>query len=193
MNDADVATNGAEVPSSDATGLPHADPRELPATLHADLIARCPEAGAWPRWRRVLRFFTDPSLQAVATMRLVLAGPARFVWLWRTWNIARYRCEFFRIEVGPGLHLPHPVNILIGPGTRIGSGVTIHNNVNIGFARAPKPGERMACPTIGDEVVIGAGAAVVGPITVGDGAHLRPGALVTRDVPPGTVVEPKRG
>jgi serine acetyltransferase len=166
-----------------------ASPRALPATLRADLLARYPEAAGWSFPRKVLKFLSDPSLQAVLTMRLVLITPGRFLWMWRTWDIARFRCEFFRIEIGPGAHLPHPANILIGPGTRLGRGVTIHNNVNIGFARAPEPGKRMPCPTIEDEVEIGTGSWIVGAITVGEGARLAPGAFVTRDVPPGAVVE----
>jgi serine acetyltransferase len=163
--------------------------RTLGADLHADLLARHPEAESWGRLRKVLRFLTEPPLQAALTVRLVLLTPGRGLFLWRTWNIARWRMEIFRIEVGPGLHLPRPHGILIGPGTRIGSDVTIDERVNIGFARAPEPGQRLPCPTIGDRVVLGAGSMIVGPITVGSGARVEPGALVTRDVPPGAVVE----
>jgi serine acetyltransferase len=46
----------------------------------------------------------------------------------------------------------------------------------------------MPCPTIEDRVEIGTGAWIVGPVTVGEGARLAPGAFVTRDVAPGTVV-----
>jgi serine acetyltransferase len=172
---------------------------ELPAleaplreVLRADLLARYPDAGSWSVFRRLWRFVTDPSLQAVLTVRIVHRGPARFIWLWRTWNIAKYRIEIFRFEVGPGLHMPHPFNILIGPGTRIGSDATIHHNVNIGFAAAPPPGERLPCPVIGDRVVIGTGTYILGPITVGDDAVIEPGAYVTRDVAPGTVVKRRR-
>jgi serine acetyltransferase len=161
----------------------------LRGALRADLLARYPEAGGWSKARVVRLFVTDPSLQAVLTLRLILLTPGRWLWVWRTWNIARFRMEIFRIEVGPGLHLPHPCNISIGAYTKVGSEVTIHNNVNIGFARAPKPGQRLPSPTIGDRVVIGSGAWVVGPITVGSGARLEPGAFVSHDVEPGAVVK----
>jgi serine acetyltransferase len=157
--------------------------------LREDLLARYPEAGGWSIARKLWRFATDPSLQAVLTVRLVLLTPGRFLWVWRTWNIARFRMEIFRIEVGPGLHLPHPFSILIGPGTKIGRGATIHHNANIGFDRAPKPGQRLPCPTILDGVEVGTGSIIVGDITIGDGAKLRPGAYVSRDVPAGATVE----
>jgi serine O-acetyltransferase len=161
----------------------------LRALLRADLLARYPGARSWSPWRIALRFLSDPSLQAVLTVRLVHRSPGRLLFLWRTWNIARYRMEIFRFEAGPGLQLPDPLDILVGPGTKLGSDVTIHRNVNIGFDRAPSPGQRLPCPTIGDRVVIGAGSIVVGPVTIGSDARLEPGAFVTRDVAPGSVVK----
>jgi serine O-acetyltransferase len=125
----------------------------------------------------------------VLTLRLVLRTPGRYLFLWRTWTIAKYRIEIFRLEVGPGLHLPHPFMIVIADGTKLGSDVTIQSNVTIGFARAPRPGQVLPCPTVGDRVVIGAGSIVVGPITIGSDARLEPGALVTHDVAPGSVVK----
>jgi serine acetyltransferase len=169
----------------------HAPFSTLGRDLRADLLARHPEAGSWGALRATRAFLGDRSLRAVFTVRLVLRTPGRFLFLWRTWNIALYRMEIFRIEIGPGLHLPEPRDILIGPGTRIGSGATIGSNVNIGFARAPEPGQRLPCPTIGDDVTIGAGTTIAGEITIGSGATIAPGSLVTRDVPPGGTVEAK--
>lgn len=163
--------------------------RTLGSDLRADLLARYPEAGSWSRLRKVARFLSDPSLQAVLTLRLVLRTPGRWLFLWRPLNIARFQMEIYRTEVGPGLHLPHPVNTHLGVGTRVGSNVTIDNNVNIGFLRAPQPGNRLPSPTIGDRVVIGSGSMILGPITIGSDTLVEPGALVTDHVEPGSVVK----
>jgi serine acetyltransferase len=63
----------------------------------------------------------------------------------------------------------------------------LRHNVTIGNIRRG-PGDTTACPVIGDGVEFGAGAVVVGPVTVGDGALIGANAVVTRDVPPGAVV-----
>lgn len=67
----------------------------------------------------------------------------------------------------------------------IGSDVTIRQNVTLGIARDADPAGR---PLIADGVDIGAGAVIVGALTVGQGAMVGANAVVTRDVPPGAVV-----
>lgn len=100
--------------------------------------------------------------------------------------------EIYHAEIGAGLRLPHPFNIILARGTRLGRDVTLFHNVTIGYARAPRPGERLPSPEIGDGVVVGPGCVVAGDIRIGDGARLAPGAYVTRDVPAGVVVEAPR-
>lgn len=160
----------------------------LPALLRSDALARHPEAATWSCLRLVWAFLADPSLQAVLLVRLVLASPGRLLFLWRIVTIARFRMEIFRAEVGPGLHLPHPFGIIFARGTRLGRGVTVHQGVSIGWPRISKTAP-LPSPSVGDGTVIGAGAVLIGDITIGAQSWLGPRVFVDRDVLPGSVVE----
>ena len=74
--------------------------------------------------------------------------------------------------------MPHPFGIVIERGTLIGSRVTVMQQAMIGRSR-PDSG----CPTIEDNVVVGAGAKILGPVRVGRSAIVGANAVVTRDVP----------
>jgi thymidylate kinase len=78
------------------------------------------------------------------------------------------------------IRMPHPYGIIIHSKARIGSGVTVMQQVTIG---GKDVGENFA-PVIEDGVYVGAGAKVLGPIRVGRGAVIGANAVVTRDVPP---------
>lgn len=86
-------------------------------------------------------------------------------------------------EVGPGLRLRHGVGVVINPATRIGADVMIRQHVTLGNRRT-----RDDCPVIEDHVEIGAGAVIIGAITIGNGARIGPNAVVIKDVPAGAVV-----
>lgn len=85
--------------------------------------------------------------------------------------------------VGPGLRLRHGVGVVVNPASRIGSNVMIRQGVTLGNRKLPDD-----CPTIEDDVEIGVGAVIIGPVTVGRGARIGPNAVIFRDVPPGAVV-----
>jgi serine O-acetyltransferase len=87
-------------------------------------------------------------------------------------------------EIGGGLYLPAFGAIILGRGS-IGANCTIEQNVTLGIAGR---GDERGRPTIGNRVYIGAGAMIVGKITVGDDAYIFPGSVVTRPVPPRAVV-----
>ena len=87
-------------------------------------------------------------------------------------------------EIGGGLYLPAFGAVILGRGT-IGENCTIEQNVTLGIAGK---GEERGRPTIGNRVFIGAGAMIVGKITIGDDAYIFPGSVVTRSVPPRAVV-----
>jgi len=87
-------------------------------------------------------------------------------------------------EIGGGLYLPAFGAIILGRGS-IGANCTIEQNVTLGVAGR---GDERGRPTIGNRVYIGAGAMIVGKITVGDDAYIFPGSVVTRPVPPRAVV-----
>lgn len=106
-----------------------------------------------------------------------------------------YNNASFGTDMGAGAEfktpprLPHgPNGIIVTPHAKIGSNVVIYQQVTIGddgkdFHNAP---------VIGDNVVIGAGAKLIGAIHVGDNAKIGAGAIVVDDVPAGaTAVSPK--
>jgi serine O-acetyltransferase len=86
-------------------------------------------------------------------------------------------------EIGPGLYLPHAGYIVVGAGARLGSHCTLTQGITIGHAGGGRSGAD-EFPIIGDRVYVGPGAAVVGPVTVGDDALVGVGAVVVRAVPP---------
>ncbi len=87
--------------------------------------------------------------------------------------------------VGAGLFIDHALGVVIGETAEIGVDVTIYQGVTLG-GTALEAGKRH--PTIGDRVTIGAGAKVLGPVTIGSGSRIGANAVVVRDVPPDSVV-----
>lgn len=87
--------------------------------------------------------------------------------------------------IGPGLLISHGVGLVVGGYATIGAGVTLLHGVTIGAASERRVREM---PRIGDDVFLGAGAKVIGAVTVGDGAFLGADAIVTRDIPAGAKV-----
>lgn len=84
-------------------------------------------------------------------------------------------------DIGGGLYIAHPVGTVIAP-QRMGRNCSVIAAVTIGMRNEWK------FPVIGDEVFIGAGARVLGGITVGDRAQIGANAVVIRDVPAGATV-----
>ncbi len=82
------------------------------------------------------------------------------------------------VEIGPGLYLPHPVGTVV-MARRIGARVSLITSITIGMR------ETRAFPALGDDVFVGAGARILGDITIGDGASIGANAVVLTDVPPG--------
>jgi serine O-acetyltransferase len=99
-------------------------------------------------------------------------------------EIATGICLPRHVEISGGLYLPSFGTIILGHGS-IGSNCTIEQNVTLGIAGR---GEERGSPTVGHRVFIGAGAMIVGKITIGDDAYIFPGSVVTRSVPPRAVV-----
>jgi serine O-acetyltransferase len=87
--------------------------------------------------------------------------------------------------VGPGLFIDHALGVVIGETAEIGADVTIYQGVTLG-GTALEAGKRH--PTVEERVTIGAGAKVLGPITIGRGSRIGANAVVVRDVPPDSVV-----
>lgn len=83
------------------------------------------------------------------------------------------------LHCGPGLRLFHPYGLFVHKDARLGTNIDLYHHVTIG--RRDFTGE----PVIGDEVIFGAGAMVLGPVVIGARAKIGAGALVLDDVPPG--------
>jgi len=87
--------------------------------------------------------------------------------------------------IGPGFFIDHGFGVVIGETTEIGRDVTLYQGVTLG-GTALEPGKRH--PTLGNDVIIGAGAKVLGPITLGDCVRVGSNAVVVKDVAPKTTV-----
>jgi len=91
-------------------------------------------------------------------------------------------------RIGPGLRIIHGWGVVVNSHSILGSNVTIFNGVVIGQKdKVEADGRRTSYSVIGNDVWIGAHALVLG-VTVGDGAIIGPGSVVTRDVPAHCIV-----
>ncbi|MCM8778377.1 MAG: serine O-acetyltransferase [Candidatus Omnitrophica bacterium] len=88
-------------------------------------------------------------------------------------------------KIGKGLFIDHGMGVVIGETTIIGDNVTLYQGVTLGGTGKEK-GKRH--PTIGNNVVIGAGAKVLGNIIIGDNVQIGANAVVIKDVPPNCTV-----
>jgi serine O-acetyltransferase len=88
-------------------------------------------------------------------------------------------------NIGEGFFIDHGMGIVIGETAEIGKNVTLYQGVTLGSLSLHK-GKRH--PTIEDGVIIGAGAKVLGPITIGHGSRIGANAVVLKSVPPHSVV-----
>ena len=156
------------------------------ARLHSDIqciLDRDPAArSAW----EVLTCY--PGLHAVVLHRWAHAcWRAGFKWLGRF--ISNFSRWITGIEIHPGATLgeliffDHGMGIVIGETAEIGDGCTIYHGVTLGGTSLYKGAKRH--PTLGKDVVVGAGAKVLGGFTVGDGAKVGSNAVVTKPVPAG--------
>ncbi len=85
-------------------------------------------------------------------------------------------------QIGRGLFIDHGMGVVIGETTQIGDNCTLYQGVTLG-GTGKDHGKRH--PTLGDNVLVGAGAKVLGPFTVGDNARVAAGAVVLDAVPEG--------
>jgi len=88
-------------------------------------------------------------------------------------------------KIGEGLFIDHGTGVVIGETTEIGDNVTIYQGVTLG-GTGKETGKRH--PTIGDNVVVSAGAKVLGSIKIGDNVKIGAGSVVLKEVPDGCTV-----
>ena len=89
-------------------------------------------------------------------------------------------------KLGSGLFIDHGKGIVIGETAVIGDNCTIYHQVTLGGTGREKHCKRH--PTVGNNVLIGAGAKILGPVVIGDNAMIGAGSVVVDDVPPDTTV-----
>jgi serine O-acetyltransferase len=107
--------------------------------------------------------------------------------LFNSLNIALHGCDiFWKARIGQGLTIYHPVGIVIGA-CEAGGNLCVGNGVTIGN-REKRQVDGRENPRIGNNVVINAGAVVIGPITIGNNVTVAPNAVVIDDVRDGLVV-----
>ncbi len=133
---------------------------------------------------------TYPGLHAVLLHRV-----AHRLWGWGLRWPARLLSTLARwltgIEIHPAARIgrrffiDHGMGVVIGETAEIGDDCTLYHGVTLGGTTWEK-GKRH--PTLGRDVIVGAGAKVLGPIRVGDGARIGSNAVVVKDVPPGATV-----
>ncbi len=145
----------------------------------------------------------DPAAKGVLEVILLYPGFHALVyhrmghWFYkrRLFFLARFVSQFGRFAtgieihpgavIGSGLFLDHGMGVVIGETAEIGNNCTIYHQVTLGGTGKDK-GKRH--PTVGDNVLIGAGAKLLGPIKVGDNAMIGAGSVVVEGVDPETTV-----
>lgn len=93
-------------------------------------------------------------------------------------------------KIGKNLFIDHGMGIVIGETTIIGDNVTLFHQVTLGGSGNPNGANRKRHPTIEDNVIIGAGAKVLGNITIAHNAKIAPNSVVTFDVSANDVIIP---
>ncbi|MGZ4584854.1 MAG: serine O-acetyltransferase [Mycobacterium sp.] len=155
-------------------------------------------------WRDV-RAAKERDPAARSTLEIILCYPGVHAiwghrvshWLWQRGAklLARAFAELVRVltgveihpaaVLGPGLFIDHATGVVIGETAEVGNDVTIYQGVTLG-GTSLDTGKRH--PTIGDRVTIGAGAKILGPITIGEDSRIGANAVVVKPVPPRSVV-----
>ena len=132
--------------------------------------------------KAVGRYFLQPEYRVMVKIRHILnTSGARSEWLSQRLR-ARYSIVFSsHASAGPGLSIPHYQGVVIGRDVQMGRGCIIYQQVTLGQSRG-------AFPVLGDDVIVYAGAKIVGGVHVGDGAVIGANAVVTRDVPARAIV-----
>ncbi len=148
-------------------------------------------------------FAKDPAARSILEVILCYPG-LHAIWLHRIahffWQkgfklVARLISHLSRfltgVEIHPGakigrrFFIDHGSNVVIGETTEIGDDVLIYQGVTLGGTTLEK---KKRHPTIGNNVIIGAGAIILGPIKIGNNARIAAGSVVVKDVPDNAIV-----
>jgi serine O-acetyltransferase len=155
--------------------------------------------------RETVRAYRERDPAARSSLEVLLCYPGLHAVLWHRFSHALWGAGFLLlgrlsshlarwvtgIEIHPAARLgrrlviDHGMGVVIGETAEIGDDCYLYHQVTLGVARA-QGGKRH--PTVGNNVIIGAGAKVLGPITIGDNARVGSNAVVLDPVPPDTTV-----
>ena len=140
----------------------------------------------------------DPAARNSAEVLLLYSGlhaimlhrPAYFLYRHRWYFLARWISQLARFltgieihpgaKIGVGVMIDHGSGIVIGETAEVGDGCTLYQGVTLGGTGKDK-GKRH--PTLGKNVLVGSGAKILGPFTVGDNAKIAAGAVVLEPIP----------
>ncbi len=127
-----------------------------------------------------------PGVHAVGLHRV-----SSLLWRMKLRAVARLSAHFARLITGIEIHpaatigkrlfIDHGMGVVIGATAEIGDDVTIYHGVTLGGTGNGGTGKRH--PTLGDQVMVGCGAQVLGDITLGSGSRIGSNAVVTKDIP----------
>lgn len=164
--------------------------RKLSEILDVDWARLNTLAGAESRKRRLLHAFS-PRFAPVALIRtsqcLYASGWTRLAKLPALVNFVLFGIEVPpRIPIGPGLVLMHTQGTVLGAAS-IGRNVTIYHQVTLGAVAMDFAYTPTLRPIVGDGVVIGVGAKVLGGLTLGNNCVVGANAVVLKNVPPGHI------
>lgn len=144
-----------------------------------------------PACRRTLDvIFSYPGLHAVVVHRF-----SHKLWNLRLFFLARLISHIARmltgieihpaVQAGKGLFIDHGMGVVIGETTEIGENVTLYQGVTLGGVSLKKEKRH---PTLRNNVVVGAGAKVLGPFEVGENSRIGANSVVVKEVPPNSTV-----
>jgi serine O-acetyltransferase len=180
MNTNQIVSIQLTVKSQERTGFFASILRDLDSVLERDPAART----------RFEVFLVYPGLHAIWVHRIT-----HWLWLHNLKLLGRWLSQLTRdltgVEIhpgaviGPGFFIDHGMGVVIGETAEVGADVTLYHGVTLGGTSLEK-GKRH--PTIGDRVVIGAGAKVLGAITIGEDSRIGANAVVVKSVPANSVV-----
>ena len=156
--------------------------------LKSDVRAVFDRDPAAKSWLEILSAY--PGLHAIWFYRI-----AHWFWIHHMYWLGRFISHFGRwcsgieihpgARIGPGFFIDHGMGVVIGETAEIGPDVTLYHGVTLG-GTSWKKGKRH--PTLEQNVVVGAGAKILGPITIGARTRVGANAVVVKDVPPDSVV-----
>jgi serine O-acetyltransferase len=177
----------------------------LPSTSDEVKSTRVKPCGFWQTLRYDIQAVFERDPAARSTLEILFCYPglhaiwghriAHWLWLRNYKLLGRWVSQLTRgitgIEIhpgatiGPGFFIDHGMGVVIGETAEIGEDVTLYHGVTLGGTSLNK-GKRH--PTLGNRVVVGAGAKILGAIDVGDDSRIGANAVVVKPVPANSVV-----